>query len=88
MDTSKRDVRGSFKSMREMMRQANAIMKEQGIQSFDNGSEAGQLANELVACSSIFSAWVQEMNENPPKARKPREPKAKGAKKVKRKGII
>jgi hypothetical protein len=62
--TTKSDVRSNFKYARELMKQANQIMKDsKNITDFTNDSDAGQLCNELVASVGAFQDWLDTQQE-------------------------
>jgi len=61
MTTSKGQVRSDFKYLRELMRQAEAIMKnDKNISDWREASDAGQIANAMTAAAGTFSAWIEE----------------------------
>lgn len=61
MEYTKADVRSGFKYARELMQEANKMMKDKTITDFTNDSDFGQLANELTASVSILHCWLDEM---------------------------
>jgi hypothetical protein len=61
--TSKEQVRKDFSYARMLMRKADEIMKDKSIVDFAESSEAGQIANELVASVATFSQWVSDQYE-------------------------
>jgi hypothetical protein len=56
--TSKGTVRSDFKHVRELMRQAEALMGKQNRNW--NQEEAEEIANELIAAVTTFSQYVEE----------------------------
>ena len=61
--TTKDQVRRDFTYARMLMRKADEIMKDKSIVDFAESSEAGQIANEMVACVNTFSQWVNDQYE-------------------------
>jgi hypothetical protein len=62
--TNKGQVRSDFKHVRFLMQEAEKIMKNSSqINEWEESSDAGQIANELVAAAGTFFQWVQEQNE-------------------------
>jgi hypothetical protein len=62
--TTKSDVRTNFRYAKDLMKQANQIMRDsKQITDFTNNSDAGQLCNELVASVAIFQIWLDEQQE-------------------------
>lgn len=57
--TTKTQVRSDFSYARELMRQADELMKA-GITDFSESGEAGQIANELTASASTFLQYLDE----------------------------
>jgi len=71
MHTTKGDVRANFKYARELMKQANQIMKgSHHIIDFSNDSDAGQICNELIASVGAFQDWLDTQQERINKAKK------------------
>jgi len=56
--TSKGSVRNDFKHVRDLMRQAEALMGKQNRNW--NQEEAEEIANELIAAVTTFSQYVEE----------------------------
>lgn len=56
---TKAQVRSDFAYARHLMRLAEGIMKNKNITDFSESSEAGQIANELVASVGTFTAWLE-----------------------------
>jgi hypothetical protein len=63
MEYTKADVRNNFKYARQLMTEANKMMKDKTITDFTNDSDFGQLANELTASVSILQCWLDEQIE-------------------------
>ncbi len=61
MEYTKSDVRSGFKYARELMQEANKMMKDKTITDFTNDSDFGQLANELIASVTTLQCWLDEM---------------------------
>ncbi|CAB4167006.1 hypothetical protein UFOVP964_105 [uncultured Caudovirales phage] len=59
-EVTKTEVRSSFQYARELMRQADKLLSDKSVTSFDNNSEFGQLCNELVANVAILDTYLQE----------------------------
>ena len=57
---TKARVRSDFAYARRLMQLADAIMKGKTITDFSEGSEAGQIANELIASVGTFTEWVTQ----------------------------
>ena len=53
---AKKDVTTEFTYIRELLRQAQAILTSKS----PDWEDADQLANELVASATVFRAWVEE----------------------------
>lgn len=65
MDVNKSDVRSNFTYARQMMQQAEKIMKNsKNVTDWSESGEAGQVALELIASAATFLQWVEEMNNN------------------------
>jgi 5-bromo-4-chloroindolyl phosphate hydrolysis protein len=61
--TTKSDVRSNFKHARFLMQEAEKIMKNsKNIEDWQESSQAGQIALELVASVAIFEEWVAQNN--------------------------
>ena len=59
--TNKSQVRSDFKHVRFLMQKAEKIMKNSSqINEWEESSEAGQIALELIASVATFSQWVEE----------------------------
>jgi hypothetical protein len=66
MDTTKSQVRSDFKHARELMRQADAFMKDyrhEPGQDFSEFEDMRAVANELIACVATFSQWVEDAQD-------------------------
>lgn len=64
MKTTKSQVRSGFKYARELMRQAEEILKDsKNLTDFSEGSEIGQIANELIASVAFLAQWREEQEE-------------------------
>lgn len=60
---TKSQVRSNFKHARFLMQEAEKIMKNsKNIENWQESSEAGQIALELVACVASFEEWVASNN--------------------------
>lgn len=64
MEYNKSAVRRSFKYARELMQDADKMMKDKTITDFTNDSDFGQLANELIANVTVLQCWLDEMIES------------------------
>ena len=60
MATTKTDVRNAFTYARQLMSEANKMLKNKSVTSFDNDSDFGQLCNDLVASVSTLQMWLDE----------------------------
>lgn len=60
---TKADVRSHFKYARQLMQEADKMMKDKSITDFTNDSDFGQLANELTASVSMLHIWLDEQTE-------------------------
>lgn len=67
--TTKSQVRSDFKYAREMMRQADAVMRS----SSKNFEDMESIANELIAAASTFAQWVEEQKESAAQEREEKE---------------
>jgi hypothetical protein len=64
MNTTKQRVRKDFSYAREMMREADVLMRSYGKQWDEYDFEkAEEVANELIAAVGSFYAWVEEMKD-------------------------
>ena len=66
METTKSQVRSDFKHARELMRQADAFMKDyrhEPGQDFSEFEDMRAVANELIACAATFSQWVEDAQD-------------------------
>jgi 5-bromo-4-chloroindolyl phosphate hydrolysis protein len=64
MEVTKGSVRSNFSYARELMRKAEWIMKNsKSVQEWEESSEAGQIALELIASVATFSQWVEEQGQ-------------------------
>ena len=62
--TNKSQVRSDFKHVRFLMQEAEKIMKNSSqINEWEESSEAGQIALELIASVATFSQWVEEQGQ-------------------------
>jgi 5-bromo-4-chloroindolyl phosphate hydrolysis protein len=63
MSVKKGDVRSNFRHARFLMQEAEKIMKNsKSIENWEESSEAGQIALELIASVAIFEEWVAQNN--------------------------
>jgi hypothetical protein len=61
--TTKTDVRNAFTYARQLMSEADKLMKDKSVTSFDNNSDFGQLCNELVASVATLQIWLDEQQQ-------------------------
>jgi len=56
-------VRSDFAYARHLMRLAEEVLKNNEITDFSESSEAGQIANELVASVGTFTEWLESKRQ-------------------------
>lgn len=62
--TTKSQVRSGFQYARDLMRQADLILKDsKNLTDFSEGTELGQIANELIASVGFLAQWLEEQEE-------------------------
>ena len=63
MNTTTQDVYRNFKYTRVLMKLAQKMLRETNITDYSESSEIGQIANELVACASTLTEYLEEKRE-------------------------
>ena len=64
MDHTKSQVRKDFKYARELMREADRIMRSYSSEwNYRDFDEAEGIANEMIAAIGTFYAWVEDMKD-------------------------